>query len=57
MYVEQNYETFSALKCWKFPKDRFFHLRGSESPQENIYCILIILLIIFLGKGNESNYN
>lgn len=22
-YVEQNYETFSALKCWKFPKDSF----------------------------------
>lgn len=35
----------------------FFHLRGFEIPQENIYCLLIILLIIFLGKGNESNYN
>lgn len=35
----------------------FFHLRGFKIPQENIYCLLIILLIIFLGKGNESNYN
>lgn len=53
----QSYVTYSTLKCWKFPKDRLCHLRGSEIPQENIYCISIIPHTVFLGKLNDSNYH